>query len=125
MKRQNRAAVGALMLIAFSLAGCSSPAPSPTPTPSVSSPPQYAPAAAARLQAAVLSVTAAASSGDPSAALARLDEVASLAADARAAAEITVSRLQDITASIALVRADLEAAIHAKKDEHGKSGNND
>ena len=114
--------IATMIVGALILAGCAA---SPTPHAATSTPPSYAPAAVARLQAGVLSVATTAADGDAASALTRLDDLAALAGTARASGEITVARLQAITESIALVRADLEAAVAAKNNEHGKPGKKD
>jgi hypothetical protein len=67
-------------------------------------------------------VTTRAANGDPASALTRLDEVAALAAEDRARGTISAARLASITASIELVRADLEKAIAAAQKPHGRDG---
>ncbi|CAN5294693.1 hypothetical protein BH09ACT2_BH09ACT2_10770 [soil metagenome] len=105
-------ATGALVLV-IALTGCvGTGAPVQTPTASA-----YSAAVASRLQSAVLAVSSASAAGDPSAAIARLDELAAILADARARGEVTTARFESITASLALVRADLEAAVAALTDQ--------
>lgn len=105
-------ATGALVLV-IALTGCvGTGAPVQTPTASA-----YSAAVASRLQSAVLAVSSASAAGDPSAAIARLDELAAILADARARGEVTTARFESITASLALVRADLEAAVAAQTDQ--------
>jgi hypothetical protein len=105
-------ATGALVLV-IALTGCvGTGAPVQTPTASA-----YPAAVASRLQSAVLAVSSASAAGDPSAAIARLDELAAILADARARGEVTAARFESITASLALVRADLEAAVAAQTDQ--------
>ena len=76
----------------------------------------YSSAAASRLQSAVLSVSSSAAAGDPAAALSRLDELTVTLADARARGEVSTARLDSISAAMALVRADLQAAITAQNN---------
>jgi hypothetical protein len=73
----------------------------------------YSATVASKLQAGVQAVTSSAAGGDPATALGRLDELAVTLADARARGLVTTARFDSITASIALVRADLQAAIAA------------
>lgn len=111
-------ATGALV-IAVALTGCvGTGAPVQTPTASA-----YPSTVASRLQSAVLAVSSASAAGDPTAAIARLDELAATLADARARGEVTSARFESITASLALVRADLEAAVAAQTDQ--KTGKTD
>jgi hypothetical protein len=111
-------ATGALA-VAILLTGCAGTnAPAVTPTASA-----YPSEVASRLQSAVLAVSSAAAGGDPTAALNRLDELTATLADARARGAVTTARFDSITASIALVRADLEAAVAAQVDQ--KPGNTD
>ena len=99
--------VGALMLT-----GCvGNGVPAATPMT-----PSYSSAAASRLQSAVLSVSSSAAAGDPAAALSRLDELTVTLADARARGEVSAARHDSISAAIALVRADLQAAITAQNN---------
>jgi hypothetical protein len=102
--------------LALALSGCAGSA-TPATTPTAST---YAPDVASRLQSAVLSVTSSAE-GDPTAALARLDELAAMLADARARGEVSAARFDSISAAIALVRADLEAAIATDDSKPGKT----
>jgi ABC-type transporter Mla subunit MlaD len=108
-----------LVACALVLTGCAA-ASDPAATASAS---PYSSTVASELQSGVLSVTSSAAGGDPTAALARLDELAATLADARARGAVTIARFDSITASMALVRADLEAAIAAQGDQ--KPGNSD
>lgn len=116
-----------VMACALMLTGCVGTG-VPAATPTVSS---YSSAAASRLQSAALSVSSAAASGDPAAALARLDELTVTLADARARGEVSTARLDSISAAMALVRADLQSAITAQnnvkpgKTEDPGKGNHD
>jgi len=109
-----RGAVLAVVTVAaLLLTGCAeSSTPSSSPTPTASYPSDLA----SRLQSAVLSVSSSAAEDDPTSALARLEELTATLADARARGEVTASRFDSISAAIALVRTDLEAAILAKDD---------
>ena len=111
-------ALATLLVGALMLTGCvGNAAPAVTPTTS-----PYSSAAASRLQSAVLAVSSSAAGGDPTAALARLDELTVTLADARARGEVSTARLDSISAAIALVRADLQAAIAAQnKVKPGKT----
>ena len=116
--------IAGLLVGALMLTGCVGNG-RPTATPTTSS---YSSAAASRLQSAVLSVSSSAAGGDPAAALSRLDELTVTLADARARGEISAARLDSISAAMALVRADLQAAITAqnnvkpgKTEDPGKS----
>ncbi|MHC5796808.1 hypothetical protein ACVXZ4_11675 [Lacisediminihabitans sp. FW035] len=117
--------VAGILAVALGLTGCAgTAAPATTPTASA-----YSREVASRLQSAVLSVTSSAEA-DPTAALARLDELATMLADARARGEVSAARFDSIAAAIALVRTDLEAAIAAqdaskpgKTEKPGKPGN--
>ena len=110
--------LAALLVGALMLTGCvGNGAPAATPTTS-----SYSSAAASRLQSAVLSVSSSAAGGDPAAALSRLDELTVTLADARARGEVSTARLASISAAMALVRADLQAAITAQNnDKPGKT----
>ncbi len=66
------------------------------------------------LQSGVSAVTDASASGDPAAALTRLNELQATLLDALAKGTITQSRFDSISAAIDLVRADLELAISQK-----------
>jgi hypothetical protein len=104
---------------ALVLTGCAaSGSPGATPTAS-----RYSSTVASELQSGVLSVTSSAAGGDPSGALNRLDELTATLADARARGTVTAARFDSIMASIALVRADLEAAVAAQLNQ--KPGNTD
>ena len=83
----------------------------------------YSATVASELQAGVQAVTSSTAGGDPSTALARLDELAVTLADARARGLVTTARFDSITASIALVRTNLEAAIAALANQ--KPGNSE
>jgi hypothetical protein len=119
-----------LLAITIVLTGCAG---SGTPVAAPKASP-YSSTVASELQAGVLSVTSSAAGGDPTAALARLDELTAALANARARGAVTTARFDSITASIALVRADLEAAVTAQNDQkpgrtdkpgkgnHGKDG---
>ena len=88
--------------------------------PPVASP--YPSTIASQLQAGVLSVSSAAAGEDPVSALTRLDELRAALADARARGEVTSARFESISAAIALVRSDLQAAITAQnKVKPGKT----
>lgn len=120
-----RSALAAGMLAcALVLTGCATGnTPGATPTPS-----RYSSTVASELQSGVLSITSAAAGGDPAGALNRLDELAATLADARARGTVTTARFNSIMASIALVRADLEAAVAAQGDHKpgkGKDGGGD
>lgn len=106
----------ATIVLALALSGCAGSA-TPATTPTASS---YSPDVASRLQSAVLSVTSSAEV-DPIAALARLDELATMLADARARGEISAARFESISAAIALVRTDLEAAVAQDDSKPGKT----
>ena len=108
-----------LLSVAILLTGCATPQ-APAATPTVSA---YPSDVASRLQSAVLSVSSSAAGGDPTSALARLDELTATLADARARGQVSAARLDSISAAIALVRTDLEAAILAQKDS--KPGRSD
>ena len=128
MRRAAVLATGALA-VALALTACSA-ASTPAVIPTVST---YPSDTASRLQSGVLAVSSTVAGGDPTAALARLDELAATLADARARGQVTSARFDSVTASMALVRADLESAIAAlvdqkpgKTDEPGKgSGKGD
>jgi hypothetical protein len=77
----------------------------------------YPAATAQTLQAHVLEVTQSAASGDPAAALKRLDELVVVVKDALARETITAERHDSILSAIDLVRVDLEAAIAAIEQE--------
>jgi hypothetical protein len=77
----------------------------------------YPAATSQALQAHVLEVTESAASGDPAAALTRLDELVVLVKDALARETITAERHDSILAAVELVRIDLEAAIAAIEKE--------
>ncbi len=112
MRRAAFLAIGTLA-VALALTGCSA-ASTPAVTPTVSA---YPSDSASRLQSGVLAVSSAVAGGDPSAALARLDQLAASLADARARGEVTSARFDSVTASMALVRADLESAVAAQVDQ--------
>ena len=81
----------------------------------------------ATLQAGVLAVTEASASGDPAAAMDRLDELQATLLDANAKGTVTEARFTSISAAITLVRADLERVISAQVEtsvpkENGNSG---
>jgi hypothetical protein len=90
-------AVGAVVLGA--LAGCT-----PTPT-------DMAANAAKQLQSAVAAVTQSAAGGDIAGAITHLDGLERRLREATASGDITADRSAKIEASIALVRADLTAAL--------------
>ena len=90
-------AIGAVVLGA--LAGCA-----PTPT-------DMAASAAKQLQSAVAAVTQSAAGGDIPAAITHLDALEQRLREATASGDITADRSAKIEASIALVRADLTAAL--------------
>jgi hypothetical protein len=113
----------------IALTGCASTG-APSSTPRASTQSQYSSDVAARLQSEVLSVTSAAAAGDPATALARLDELSAVLADAKANNQVTAARFLSVSASIDLVRGDLETAVAAqiaqdnpvKSTKPGKSG---
>jgi len=115
-----------VLACALVLTGCSAGSePAATSTAST-----YSSSVASELQARVLAVTSSAAGGDPTAALNRLDELTATLADARARGAVTTARFYSIATSIALVRADLEAAVAAQKPGNtdkpgkGKDGEN-
>ncbi len=67
------------------------------------------------LQGSVLTVTQKSAEGDPAAALSELDVLTVRVEDAHARGELTDERHADITASIAAVRAQLEALVAAQE----------
>jgi hypothetical protein len=99
------AVLAAGLAVAVVLSGCASPAD------------DYGQGTAERLQAAVLQVTDAAASGDFTEALTSVAELEVTLADARARGDVTEERFESISAAIALVRTDLEAAIAAEAPE--------
>lgn len=107
-----------LLAGAIVLTGCSgNGVPAGTPTTSA-----YSADVASRLQSAVMSVSSSAAGDDPSTALTRLNELSATLADARARGAVSPTRFDSISAAIALVRTDLEAAIAAQNDSKpGKS----
>ena len=108
-----------VMLIgALALSGCSAQHASDSTQ-------KYSAQTARPLQEQVLAVAESSATGDPAASLTRLDELAASLKDARARGTVSVERYASITAAIALVRSDLEAAItvqdnQQKKDNPGK-----
>ncbi len=88
----------ATILLAL-LAGCAQSAPS------------YSPEAASELQKQVLAVSEASAAGELEGTLTRLDELEAMANAARADESISAERHTAILAAIALVRADITAAI--------------
>lgn len=105
-----RTVAAATLVLALALTGC---APSPTTT--------YSEATATSLQAGVLAVTEAAASGDPRSAVTRLAELESILLDEFARGNVSQERFDSISASIALVRADLDYAVTQLDDD--KPGN--
>lgn len=103
------------VLAALLLAGCTS---------------GYSPETAAGLQARVVTVTDASAAGDWATASTALAELAADAADARADGLITEARYDTIMAAIALVDAELEAALAAvenappSEDSEGEGNGN-
>jgi hypothetical protein len=81
----------------------------------------YSAQTARPLQEQVLAVTESSVAGDPAASLTHLDELAASLKDARAKGTISAERYASITASIALVRTDLEAAVAAQKKQPQKN----
>lgn len=77
----------------------------------------YSEQAARPLQEQVLAVANGAAAGQPDVSLTRLDELAASLKDARARGTVSSERYASITAAIALVRGDLEAAITAKNEQ--------
>jgi len=104
-RRMRSAVLAAGLAVAVVLSGCASPAD------------DYGQGTAERLQAAVLQVTDAAASGDFTEALTSVAELEVTLADARARGDVTEERFESISAAIALVRTDLEAAIAAEAPE--------
>ena len=97
MRRQLLAAA---LIAVLALAGCAS------------QPDDAYPAETAELlQAGVLSVTEAAATGDPQTALTLLDELQASLLDEFDSGTVDQARYDSITASITLVRADLELAV--------------
>lgn len=72
---------------------------------------RYATEIAGSFQSSVMAVTEASAAGDPQSALARLDELQDSLLTAFDAGSVPQSRFDDMTAAIALVRADLELAV--------------
>ena len=96
--RARGVAAAVAIALGLGLAGCAAP-------------PAYTTEAAGVLQSSVLAVTEAAAAGDPASGIARLDEL-QVAVDAQlASGGIDQARYDRISAAIALVRADLQAAI--------------
>lgn len=81
----------------------------------------YSAQTARPLQGQVLAVAESSAAGDPVASLTHLDELAASLEDARAKHTISAERYSSITASIALVRADLEAAIAVQEKQPQKN----
>jgi uncharacterized protein YceK len=81
----------------------------------------YSAQTARPLQKQVLAVAESSAAGDPAASLTHLDELAASLEDARARGTISANRYASITASIALVRTDLEAAIAAQEKQPEKN----
>lgn len=77
----------------------------------------YSAQTARPLQEQVLAVAESSVAGDPEASLTHLDELAAILKDARAKDTISAERYASITASIALVRTDLEAAVAALNEQ--------
>jgi hypothetical protein len=77
----------------------------------------YSEQAARPLQEQVLAVANGAAAGQPSESLTRLDELVASLKDARARGTVSSERYASITAAIALVRGDLEAAITAQNEQ--------
>lgn len=75
----------------------------------------YSEQAARPLQEQVLAVANGAAAGQPDVSLTRLDELVASLKDARARGTVSSERYASITAAIALVRGDLEAAIAAQQ----------
>ncbi len=128
MMTRTRACVAAVVLSAgVVLSGCAQA-------------PSFDPDAAARFQESVLEVSTAASTAEFDAALQKVAELEVEVKDALARGLITPERYDSILAAIALVRADLEAAIAAQQpappppeppasneggnDNNGNNGNN-
>lgn len=83
----------------------------------------YSATTAQTLQSDVLSVSEAAAAGDPATALARLDELDARLLDLLAKGAVDQARFDSVSAAIALVRGDLEAAIAAQSESTGNNGN--
>lgn len=99
LRTRIRLAAAGGVLVAGALAGCTGSAPSlPAGT-------------AGQLQSAVLSVSTAAATGDYAGAQAALDALKALLAEATEENRIAPGRATDIQAAIALVEADLAAAL--------------
>ncbi|WP_349898455.1 hypothetical protein [Parafrigoribacterium soli] len=101
-----KSALGVVAL-AVSLALCSCQA----------QPSDYSTATARPLQEQVLSVADGAASGQFDVSLTRLAELSARLKDARARGTVTEERYASISAAIALVRSDLEAAVAQAKQE--------
>ena len=100
-----RRAVAVLAIaLGLALAGCA-PAPS------------YTEEASQALQASVLAVTETAAAGDPESALTRLDELQTALDAQLASGGIDQERYDSVSAAIALVRTDLQAAVEAQLAE--------
>jgi hypothetical protein len=67
-----------------------------------------------RLQTEVLEVSQLAAATDYAGAIVSLDELEARLKDARARGDVTDARYESVTAALALVRADLQAAIDAQ-----------
>lgn len=91
----------AILALAVSLILCSCQA----------QPTDYSAATARPLQEQVLAVAEGAATGQHAVSLTRLAELSASLKDARARGTVTEERYASITAAIALVRSDLEAAI--------------
>lgn len=100
MTRRLTAALSGGALLVGLLAGCA-------PTPS------YDPATAERLQQHVLAVSESSAAGDWATTQTRLLELEASASTALARGEITQERFDAITSALALVQADIDAAVAA------------
>jgi hypothetical protein len=77
----------------------------------------YSEQVARPLQEQVLAVANGAAAGQPDVSLTRLNELVASLTDARARGTVSSERYESITAAIALVRGDLEAAITAQNEQ--------
>ncbi|KQV24770.1 hypothetical protein [Yonghaparkia sp. Root332] len=98
MRRRLGEALGAGAIVLALLAGCARA-------------PAYDPATAERLQQHVLAVSDASAAGDWATTTTRLLELEASASTALARGEITQERFDAIMSALALVRADIDAAV--------------
>ncbi|KRF31059.1 hypothetical protein [Yonghaparkia sp. Soil809] len=98
MRRRLGEALGAGAIVLALLAGCAQA-------------PAYDPATAERLQQHVLAVSDASAAGDWATTTTRLLELEASASTALARGEITQERFDAIMSALALVRADIDAAV--------------